>query len=193
MNLKVKFGKINDRLAESLEKIEGLEKANAVLKEENNRLNKNLIYENKLKGGNKFIYFSNKMIIILENNRKIESLEKRIEFLLESDLNLITMSQDKLRRCFTDLMKENENNKRDVETKNKEILRMKEQINTLNYRLGRMNIKFENMKNEKSHESNFRAYKTESGNTNDILSITNIPKNLDFRVNSLKVEYARKK
>ena len=40
----------------------------------------------------------------------IEGLEKRIEFLLESDLNLITMSQDKLRRCLTDLMKENENN-----------------------------------------------------------------------------------
>lgn len=51
LNLKVKFGKITDRLAESLEKIEGLEKANAALKEENNRLNKELLYEKKLKGG----------------------------------------------------------------------------------------------------------------------------------------------
>ena len=57
LNLKVKFGKINDRLAQSLEKIEGLEKANAVLKEENNRLNKDLIYENKLKGGEIYFFF----------------------------------------------------------------------------------------------------------------------------------------
>lgn len=107
------------------------------------------------------------------------------------------MSQDKLRRCFTDLMKENENNKRDIELKNKEILRMKEQMNTLNYRLGRMNIKFESMKQEKStHDSNFRGFKLDNSNSNDssnFLSITNIPKNLDFRVNSLKVEYASKR
>ena len=31
------------------------------------------------------------------------------------------MSQDKLRRCLTDLMKENENNKRDIELKIKKL------------------------------------------------------------------------
>lgn len=50
-NLKLKFGKILSRLSSSIEKINSLEKANSSLKEENQRLNRDLIYENKLKGG----------------------------------------------------------------------------------------------------------------------------------------------
>ena len=107
-------------------------------------------------------------------------------------MNLIGTSQDKLRRCFTDLMKENENNKRDIELKTKENTQLKEKITGLNYRLGRMNIKLETMKNEKLKEDfDQKIYKNEESNSNDLLTTTKIPPNLDFRVNSLKIEYSR--
>lgn len=134
----------------------------------------------------------------LENNKKIAALEKRIEFLLESDLNLISMGPEKLRKNLTDLMKENENNKRENEAKNREIGRLNEKINNLNYRLARMSLKFENMKNEKSHTEGATFIGTLNREDNDqnensiINSITSIPKSLDFRVNSLKIEYASK-
>lgn len=130
----------------------------------------------------------------IEYHKKIEGLEKRIEFLLESDLNLITMSQDKLRRCLTDLMKENENNKRDLELKNKERARLHEKINSLNFRLSRMSMKFENIKNEKTNTEYLSTeYQEKEKNKTDPLnsfSIISIPKNLDFRISSLKTEYS---
>lgn len=108
------------------------------------------------------------------------------------------MGPEKLRKNLTDLMKENENNKRENEAKNREIGRLNEKINNLNYRLARMSLKFENMKNEKSHAEGTTLIGTLNREDNDqnensiINSITSIPKSLDFRINSLKIEYASK-
>lgn len=106
------------------------------------------------------------------------------------------MGPEKLRKNLTDLMKENENNKRENEAKNREIGRLNEKITNLNYRLARMSLKFENMKNEKSHADGTAFIGTLNKDDNDnnensiINSISSIPKSLDFRVNSLKIEYA---
>ena len=92
-------------------------------------------------------------------------------------------------------MKENENNKRDLDLKNKETVRLKEKINNLNYRLGRMNNKLDSLKHEKSKdEFDLRIYKKDDQNETDPLNFIsiNIPKSLEFRVNSLKIEYSSK-
>lgn len=51
MKLKLKIEKFLERLQCAYEKIGSLENANSSLREENNKLQKNLIIENKIKGG----------------------------------------------------------------------------------------------------------------------------------------------
>ena len=61
LNLRIKFQKLTERFSSSLEKIEMLEQNNTVLKEENHKLSKTLLYDNKLKGG----YYQNKLINLI--------------------------------------------------------------------------------------------------------------------------------
>lgn len=130
--------------------------------------------------------------MFVENDKKIENLEQRIEFLLESDINLITMSQDKLRHCLTDLMKENENQKRDIENKNKEISRLKEKLKKMSFKLVRLTKKIygKTANQEENNDDNFNNRKQLDNFSSKFIFSNIIPKNLDFRINSLKVEYS---
>lgn len=51
------------------------------------------------------------------NSKKITALEKRIEFLLENDVNTALNPNDKLRSSLNELLKENEFIKRELEHK----------------------------------------------------------------------------
>lgn len=108
------------------------------------------------------------------------------------------MGSEKIRPNLTDLMKENENNKRENEAKTREIIRLNEKINTLNSRLNRINLKLENLKHEKNNNhsdlgiSNLKKHNDELKEQTIMDSISNIPTNLDFRLNSLKIEYSSK-
>lgn len=59
-----------------------------------------------------------------ENNKKALHLEKRIEFILENDINQMINPNDKLRSSLNELLRENESLKRDLSHKNNEIQRL---------------------------------------------------------------------
>lgn len=128
-----------------------------------------------------------------ELKRKIEVLEKRIHFILDSDLSSALSNQDKLRITLTDLMKENEANKREISLKEKEIARLKDKITGLDLKVKRLAKKIDNLKKNKDYEeAKEKALLNSSQKKLDplkLLSNNFIPSTLDFRVTSLKSEY----
>lgn len=57
------------------------------------------------------------------NQKKVSNLEKRVEFILENDINSSLNPNDKLRTSLNELLRENESLKRDITHKNQEIER----------------------------------------------------------------------
>ena len=57
------------------------------------------------------------------NAKKVNNLEKRIEFILENEVNTTLNPNDKLRSSLNELLRENESLKRDLAHKNNEIER----------------------------------------------------------------------
>ena len=87
---------------------------NNQLVEENNKLLKQLNIEKKANAN---------------NSRKVIALEKRIEFLLENDVNAGLNPNDKLRTSLNELLRENEAVKRELAHKNQEIERLNGKLN----------------------------------------------------------------
>lgn len=79
------------------------------MEEENNKLMKYLNIEKKLSR---------------EGGKKVNAMEKRIEFILENDVNINLNQTDRLRITLNELLRENESLKRDLSHKNQEIERM---------------------------------------------------------------------
>lgn len=52
------------------------------------------------------------------NSKKVSALEKRVEFILENDINITLNPNDKLRQSLNELLRENESLKRDLTHKN---------------------------------------------------------------------------
>jgi hypothetical protein len=82
---------------------------NKLLAEENNKLLRLLNLEKKTAA---------------QSHKKVGNLEKRVEFILENDINGTLNPNDKLRGSLNELLRENESLKRDLAHKNSEIERL---------------------------------------------------------------------
>ena len=134
--------------------------------------------------------------MLIANKKKLEILDKRIEFILESDLSSALNPQDKVKQSLAELMKELEQYKREITTKSKEIDRLNEKINKLNAKNERLTKKIstlkaknENQINQKIDEENKDIKKDDPLN---LLIYNTVPNSLEFRINSLKTDYASK-
>lgn len=174
--LQIKYEKLSERSKESTKKTQMLEEHISNLKIENNRLNQTITRDQKIKS---------------ETESKIQNLEQRIEFLLESDLNIVNNSQDKLRKCLAELMKELENKKRENENKNKEIQSLKQENKKLEFKLNRISKNINKEKEENNMMLENTSFFKKKGNDERNLS-TKIPDDLGFRINSLKFEFSSK-
>lgn len=58
------------------------------------------------------------------SSKKVASLERRVEFILENDINLNLNSSDKLRLTLNEILRENEALKKDLSHKNQDIDRL---------------------------------------------------------------------
>ena len=134
-----------------------------------------------------------------EKNDQINLLEKRIEFILENEINFHNTGKDKLRKCLTELMKENEKLKDKIKFSTKEEKILNDKIFKLNTRIFKLTNQVK--KKEKYNEEDLNKIVTfdkingfgeNSNNPLNLLKNNKIPKNLNFRINSLKQEYLSK-
>ncbi|EAR98674.2 hypothetical protein TTHERM_00581780 (macronuclear) [Tetrahymena thermophila SB210] len=141
--------------------------------------------------------------VILNQKKIIEQLEQRLDFILSSDyLNeqQIPKSQN-IRKVVTELVKENENLKRDNMKKDEELKRLTDIKLKLNQKLNLLSQKIEFLKSRVSikeideiflENSNLKISKNINNNYKEngsILQNDELPEKLDFRVNQLRNEY----
>jgi len=127
--------------------------------------------------------------------KKYDSVSKRIEFILESDLSSALNNQDKVRKSLTEMMKENSHLKKDLQLKGKEIERLNEKINKANIKIERLSRKLNSLKKKEKNEGEENPNKNFIGETANKDSLNflvdnSIPLKLDYRINSLKTEYS---
>jgi hypothetical protein len=123
----------------------------------------------------------------------VDILERRLKFVLDIDMNASAADQYKLRTSLTELMKEAENLKRELAIKKKENEKLSEKCNTQELKITRLLKKIENLKNHRENEDKKERIKLLDPNKKDGLNIfdeSKIPRNLEFRVNSLKSQYS---
>lgn len=84
------------------------------------------------------------------NSQKVGAMQKRIEFILENDININLNSTDRLRITLNELLRENESLKRDLAHKNQELERQSGQIQNLNVQQERMTKKLDNIRKNPS-------------------------------------------
>ncbi|KAL4461468.1 hypothetical protein ABPG74_016092 [Tetrahymena malaccensis] len=141
--------------------------------------------------------------VILNQKKIIEQLEQRLDFILSSDyLNeqQIPKSQN-IRKVVTELVKENENLKRDNMKKDEELKRLTDTKLKLNQKLNLLSQKIEFLKSRVSikeideiflENNNLKVSKNINSNFKEngsILQNDELPEKLDFRVNQLRNEY----
>ena len=125
-------------------------------------------------------------------------LEKRIELILECD---ISVDKDKLRKAITELVKENEGLKRTGFLKGKEIQRQRDELTKVNSRMSRQSKKIEALLKHKKgpassigtgEEYDKTVYQDEGKleEAFNLLQQENLPYTLDFRTNSLRLQYS---
>ncbi|KAL4468918.1 hypothetical protein ABPG72_009738 [Tetrahymena utriculariae] len=141
--------------------------------------------------------------VILNQKKIIEQLEQRLDFILSSDyLNeqQIPKSQN-IRKVITELVKENQNLKRDNIKKDEELKRLTDIKIKLNQKLNLLSQKIEFLKSRVSikeideiflENNNLKISKNINSNYKEngsILQNDELPEKLDFRVNQLRNEY----
>ncbi len=125
-------------------------------------------------------------------------MQLRIELILESDLGM-NDARDKLRKSLTELLKETEYYKRTLNKRNLEIRKLKEQLKKTINKVDRVQKKLESIK-DKTKIKKFDEPTTEGrlnkkkqrGLVLDSKTFAEheIPLTLEFRTNSLKMEYS---
>ncbi|CAD8102453.1 unnamed protein product [Paramecium sonneborni] len=115
------------------------------------------------------------------NIKKINALEKRIEFIVSNDINIFEM-----RSNLTILMKENEQLKRDLERKNQEVERIQGKLNQYQLVVSRLQKTIDNLR-KKNDDDEIRGFIKKD----DIELLMNfkIPQNLDFRIVCQKLDH----
>ncbi|CAK84199.1 unnamed protein product (macronuclear) [Paramecium tetraurelia] len=115
------------------------------------------------------------------NVKKINALEKRIEFIVSNDINIFEM-----RSNITILMKENEQLKRDLERKNQEVERIQGKLNQYQLVVSRLQKTIDNLR-KKNEDDEVRGLIKKD----DIELLMNfkIPQNLDFRIVCQKLDH----
>ncbi|CAD8102312.1 unnamed protein product [Paramecium sonneborni] len=115
------------------------------------------------------------------NVKKINALEKRIEFIVSNDINIFEM-----RSNLTILMKENEQLKRDLERKNQEVERIQGKLNQYQLVVSRLQKTIDNLR-KKNDDDEIRGFIKKD----DIELLMNfkIPQNLDFRIVCQKLDH----
>lgn len=82
------------------------------------------------------------------NTKKVSALEKRVEFILENEVNVMLNPNDKLRQSLNELLRENESLKRDLTHKNQEIERNLGNNKRMADIVTRLNAKIDSLKKE---------------------------------------------
>ncbi|CAD8169750.1 unnamed protein product [Paramecium octaurelia] len=115
------------------------------------------------------------------NVKKINALEKRIEFIVSNDINIFEM-----RSNLTILMKENEQLKRELERKNQEVERIQGKLNQYQLIVSRLQKTIDNLR-KKNEDDEIRGLIKKD----DIELLMNfkIPQNLDFRIVCQKLDH----
>ncbi|EAR88894.2 hypothetical protein TTHERM_00264890 (macronuclear) [Tetrahymena thermophila SB210] len=201
----INLGSKNREIERMNLEISQLKKSISDYKEKNINLQKLIeLLQNRVKT---FQEDNNRMLIQMNiekksaqvNSKKVTNLEKRVEFILENDINTNLNPNDKLRQTLNELLRENEALKRDLNHKNQDIDRLQGQLKKLNSHLARANKKMENMKQNPAFNSqttpvqNPPSQQTENKLSSmfqkddiELLKNFKIPQNLNFRVVSLR-------
>ncbi|KAL4477784.1 hypothetical protein ABPG72_018958 [Tetrahymena utriculariae] len=194
-----KMSTLKEKCLEQQKVNELLSQRNKQLLEENNKY---LILLNTEKKDNRL------------NTKKVSALEKRVEFILENEVNITLNPNDKLRQSLNELLRENEALKRDLAHKNQEIERNLGNIKKFNEIINRLNQKIDSMKKDPSKyfdglnsqqqssqkldvksnnqgESTYSSQNTKLIKNDDIDLFSNfvIPQNVGFRIVSLKSDH----
>ncbi|EAS03382.2 hypothetical protein TTHERM_00730310 (macronuclear) [Tetrahymena thermophila SB210] len=206
LNLENKL--LSRKMSTLKEKCQEQQKVNELLSQRNKQLleenNKYLILLNTEKKDNRM------------NTKKVSALEKRVEFILENEVNITLNPNDKLRQSLNELLRENEALKRDLAHKNQEIERNLGNIKKFNEIINRLNQKIDSMKKDpskyfdglnsqqqssqklevKSNNQQGGDFSYSSQNTKliknddiDLFSNFVIPQNVGFRIVSLKSDH----
>ncbi|CAD8051907.1 unnamed protein product [Paramecium primaurelia] len=129
-------------------------------------------------------------------NHKVTNLESRLEIILESDFPNESVN---IRKTLTDLVKECERQKRELQLKNQEISRLTEQYKSSQQRISKLNQKLELMKKKISirelenlalDRAEWIEQDDKQNDPTQILIRYQACDNLDFRINALKLEFA---
>ncbi|CAD8168586.1 unnamed protein product [Paramecium pentaurelia] len=147
------------------------QKTNKLL-DENSKLQKQLKQERKLNAS---------------NSKKITALEKRIEFLLENDVNSALNPNDKLRSSLNELLKENELIKREFEHKKQELDRVQGKLNQYTQLVNRLQKTIDNMRKKNQDDMGKDEKSVFRKDDIDLLVNFRIPQTLDFRVVSQRL------
>ena len=135
-----------------------------------------------------------------ELRKSVESHQQRIEIITsETGANI---SQSKLRKALTDLVKENEGLKRDAATKDKEMQKLVDTIYKLKWKLNRAERRIDKLNHREHVHNNLddeeddlftspRKNKNVNG-PSSFLKGNYIPKNVEFRLDNLEEEYYSK-
>ncbi|KAM3127629.1 hypothetical protein pb186bvf_020280 [Paramecium bursaria] len=172
-NMQLKQNKLSDKNQSLQNVIETHSSKKHQLLEENSKLQRQLNSEKK----------SNQ-----SQTKRVQALEKRVEFLLENDINQALNPNDKLRQSLNELLKENEFIKRDLENKKQELERVNGKLNQYIQVVSRLQKTIDNMKKKHlepgERDSRKSIYKKDDI---DLLINFKIPTTLDFRVVSQKI------
>ncbi|KRX09396.1 hypothetical protein PPERSA_04702 [Pseudocohnilembus persalinus] len=141
-----------------------------------------------------------------ESQKKIESLEKRIEYILETDFTKV--NDGHYQRVVTELVQENEMSKKQISRYERENKNLRKHMEEINLKLQRVSSKLELMKKKISskdlesvneeHQQQLKNMQTQPyqqiAQINEIpkgiLQSMELPKNLNFRFFSLKQTFA---
>lgn len=134
-----------------------------------------------------------------EEKRKNTILENRIEFILSNEINFSFNEKEKLRKCLTEIMKENEGLRKENQFKTNEMERLREKSTNQESKVHKLEKRLQTIK-AKGVSPEEGVVKTTRFNKNskelhssidplDLVFQTKIPESIDFRINCLKAEY----
>ncbi|CAD8203453.1 unnamed protein product [Paramecium octaurelia] len=120
-----------------------------------------------------------------EYYKKVRSLEKRIEMILEKNLST---HQDELRMTLSELVKDNEQLKRNVIKREKEIERLKELNQKLIQQNNRLSKKLDNLKTKRVGTKSDNIVIEDNYVNNYVFDPNQLPQSLEFRLSQLTSE-----
>ena len=123
---------------------------------------------------------------MLESKKHVSTLRNRLEAIVRNNHNQVLVNNS-----IKNLMKENESLKWIISSKNSEIDKLNELNNQMKAKILQLNKKIDNINLHKIVKTDDFIFQNESKSSLKLLNnLNSLPNNLDFRINSLKPEFA---